>query len=148
MKKIVTTLLLIATLFCIIACKNTAPTSGIVTVVIRGETDAVYNVDLAEVQVTDGVLSILQYLKDEKGIALEYEDSGYGAFLTKCGSLKQDLSKNEYLYLYTSVQSDFDVSGYATTQDFNGKTLTSAGVGLTQMQICDGAIILIATMKF
>ena len=54
----------------------------------------------------------------------------------------------EFIYLYTSVAKDFDVSEYASTVEYQGKTLTSSGVGVSSMSVEDGAIIYITIIKY
>lgn len=54
------------------------------------------------------------------------------------------LGANEFIYLYTSVEKDKDVTQYALTVDWwMGTTLTSSGVGASQMTIEDGCTVLI-----
>ena len=66
--------------------------------------------------------------------------------LYKVGSLEP--TAPEYIYLYTSVTADFDVSQYATTIDVDGKTLTNSGVGAADMTIEDGCVIYVGTIVF
>ncbi len=54
------------------------------------------------------------------------------------------LGSNEFIYLYTSVEKDKDVTQYALTVDWwMGTTLTSSGVGASQMTIEDGCTVFI-----
>ena len=46
------------------------------------------------------------------------------------------------------LEKDFDVSEYATTVDYDGKTLTNSGVGVSQMSVKEGCTILITTISF
>ena len=46
------------------------------------------------------------------------------------------------------MEKDFDVSEYATTVDYDGKTLTNSGVGVSQMSVKEGCTILITTISF
>lgn len=50
-----------------------------------------------------------------------------------------------YIYLYTSVESDFDTSEYAKTMTFGDTELCNSGVGANDMSIVPGAIIYIGT---
>ena len=54
----------------------------------------------------------------------------------------------EYIYLYTSVESDFDTSEYAKTMTFGDTELCSSGVGANDMSIGPGAIIYIGTITY
>lgn len=51
----------------------------------------------------------------------------------------------EYIYIYTSVESDFDTSEYAKTMTFGDTELCSSGVGANDMSIVPDAIIFIGT---
>jgi hypothetical protein len=135
---------LFAALACVIAaCCLSACTdreqklTGTMTLVVEGQPPVEYGVELKNVKITQGVMSILEYLK--KTLALEYTASD--GFLTKVGSLSPE--GNSYICIYTSVKKDFDVSGseYVTTIEFNGQTLTSSGVGASDMTIETGCII-------
>ena len=66
--------------------------------------------------------------------------------MSAVGDLKQE--GNRYIYLYTSVEEDFDVSEYKSTVEYKGQTLTSAGVGAKDMHVKDGAVIYIGTITF
>ena len=68
--------------------------------------------------------------------------------INKVGSLENNDETWEYIYLYTSVAQDVDVSEYATTVEYKGQTLTSSGVGASDMHLEDGAIIYIGTIIF
>lgn len=125
---------------------TTAPAVKTMTLVVGTETPTAYTVELDKVEITEGVMSVLAYLKTTEGLDYASDDTGYGAFLTKVGALEQ--ADGKYIYLYTSVEKDIDVSQYATTVEFEGKTLTSAGVGASEMTIEDCCIIYIGTITF
>lgn len=125
---------------------TTQATVETMTLVIGTETPVTYSVDLGKVEITDGLMSVLEYLKTTENLEYTSDDTGYGAFLTKVGALEQ--KDNSYIYLYTSVEKDMDVSQYATSVDFEGKTLTSSGVGASEMTVEDGCIIYVGTVTF
>lgn len=118
------------------------------TVILGTEPSVVYTVDLDDVEITNGLISVLDYLKEKEGLEVVYEDSGYGAYLTQIGDIKQDAANGVYIYLWTSVEKDFDVSQYATTVTVNGMTLTSSGVGASQMTVEEDCVIYIGTVTF
>ena len=72
---------------------------------------------------------------------IEYEI--VDGFLTSVGDLAPE--PPEYIYLYTSVESDFDTSEYAKTMTFGDTELCGSGVGANDMSIVPGAIIFIGT---
>lgn len=142
MGRILTLVLVIAIALCALASCGENSKNGIVTVVIGTETPTEYKVNMDKVEGTDGLLSVLAYLKIEKN--LTYVEAG--GYLTEVGDLKQEGST--YIFLYTSVEEDFDVSSYATTMEYKGQTLTSSGVGAKDMHMTDGAVIYIGTISW
>ena len=40
---------------------------------------------------------------------------------------------NTFVYIYTSVEADFDVSEYKSEVEYEGKTLVSSGKGFSEM---------------
>lgn len=125
---------------------TTAPAVKTMSLVVGTDEPTAYTVEIDNVEITDGLMSVLEYLKTTEGLEYTSDDTGYGAFLTKIGALEQ--KDNTYIYLYTSVEKDMDVSQYATTVEFEGKTLTSSGVGASEMTIEDGCTIYIGTINF
>ena len=71
-----------------------------------------------------------------------------GTMVSKIGNLENDYTNGVYIYLYTSVAADQDVSSYATTKEYNGMTLVSSGVGLSDMSAPDGAVIYVGTIFY
>lgn len=130
------------------ACGREQEASGVCTVVIGGESETVYEVNLDKVEIKEGLISVLEYLKTEKGLTYKTTDGGYGAYLTEVGEVKEDGANGVYIYIYTSVEKDFDVSAYATTKAYKKTLLTSAGVGASQLTIENGAIFYIGTVQY
>ena len=135
-------LLLALTLVCLVfvACNREEKSeTGFCTIVLEGDPAVEYRVNLDKVTGTDGLLSALDYLKETEGLTYS-ADAG---FLTEVGSIKQDATAGKYVYIWTSVEKDFDVSAYASTKSYGDATLTSTGVGAKDMTLTDGAIIYI-----
>lgn len=144
--KVLILVLIVSMVFALVGCITpTADTEGTMTLVV-GEKE--YTVDLSKVKVEKGLISILDYLKENEGLVYEATYSEYGAMLTKVNELEQDYTTNTYLYIYTTVQKDADVSEYAETKEYKGTTLTSAGVGASSMSLEKDCIILISTMTY
>lgn len=144
--KIIILVLIIAMVLAFVGCiKPTADTEGTMTLVV-GETE--YIVDLSKVKAENGLISVLDYLKETQGLVYEATYSEYGAMLTKVNELEQNVTTSTYLYIYTTVQKDIDVSEYATTKEYKGTTLTSSGVGASTMSLEKDCIILISTMTY
>lgn len=125
---------------------TTNTTVETMTLVIGTETPVSYTVELDKLGEGDGIMPVLEYLKTAQGVDYASDDTGYGAFLTKVGELEQH--DNVYIYLYTSVEKDMDVSQYATTIEFGGKTLTSSGVGASEMTIEPDCVIYVGTITY
>ena len=118
---------------------------GYCKIVLGDENKTEYEIDLDLVKTDNGLLSVLDYLKETKGLTYSCDASG---FLTEVGNVKQDTTAGVYIYLYTSVVKDQDVSQYATTVKYNDFTLVSAGVGTKDMTISKDAIIYIGTISW
>lgn len=131
------------TLLSLTACGGTdnSGTEGTLTLVIFDEVAVEYEVDLSALGEGKGLMPVLSYLSENEGLTYTATDGGYGAYLTALGTLKESAIEGKYLYVYTSVEDDFDVSSYAMTVEYNGKTLTSSGVGISEMTVTDGAVI-------
>ena len=124
------------------ACNNESDSSGEMTLVVAGDSITKYEVNLDDVEITEGLVSVLKYLEEKEG--LEYEIAG--TYLNKVGEVENNAAnaaEGKYLYIYTSVQSDIDVSQFASTVEYEGETLTSSGVGASEMRIEDGCVIYI-----
>ena len=139
MKKILALILALAMLVCIFtACSQNDP-EGNATLVIATEEKQVYDIPLSKLGEGKGLMPAFEYLKTEKG--LEFDASmGY---LNSIGGLANDYDTGSYIYIYTSVEKDFDVSEYKEEITYEGTTLVSSGVGFEDMSLVDGAIIYI-----
>lgn len=153
MKKIISLIALILLISLIamtfVACGGDVDESGFMTLVVKnGDDIKAYKVDLSKIsdESNTGVMAVLEYLKNNNNLTYTSQESAYGAYLTQVNSLKEE--NGNYIYLYTDVEKDFDVSEYATTVDYDGKTLTNSGVGVSQMSVKEGCTILITTISF
>lgn len=147
-KKLSALLLALILMLSFAACGSEQKSAGQCTIVVGGQEEKVYSVPLNALSVDKGLISVLDYLKENEGLDVEYTESATGAFLTKVGECEQDEKSGVYVYIYTSVEKDFDVSEYKKTMDYKGTALTSSGVGASQMTVCDGAIVYIGTIKY
>ena len=146
MKKIVSFLLVLTFMLALSACGNTQDVNGSCRVVIMGETATQYSVDLSKVEVSEGVFSLLKYLKDNENLTLEFNSGAYGAELTKLGALSPN--DNEYICVWTSVSKDFDVSSWAQTTTYDGVSLTTSGLGVSSMTVEDNAVYYFSLVSF
>ena len=137
------------------SCGGEIDERGSCTVVIaEGEQTAVFEASLEELAGEEGAIAALDYLVEVGKITYISEDGGYGAYLTEVSAtdgsalVKQDYAENRYIYIYTSVEADMDVTSYAETVEYEGMTLTSTGVGISEMSLPDGAVIYITTIVY
>ena len=86
----------------------------------------------------------LMELFDECGIEYTAADG----FLYSVEDLSPDGTNGEYIYIYTSVVSDFDTSANAEEIEYDGVTLVSSGVGAAEMTIEAGAVVYIGTIIY
>lgn len=146
---ILTLALVLSLVFAFAACVNEnkdTPASGegtfkVVLVPKEGEAQ-VYTVDIALLEGNlTGEAAIMQ-LVGNHGVSVSWTDSTYGKYLSAIGCV-QPTEANEYVQLFTTVQKDVDVSQYAVTIDYDGKQITSSGVGISQMSVEKDCVILI-----
>lgn len=148
MKKILVGIMLSLVLIMSVACAKTpVEQAGSVTVAIGGDTVLEYTVDLGEVEISQGVFSVLKYLNENENLELEWTGDGNSVFLTKVGNICEDKSKGEYIYVYTTVEKDFDVL-YGIKTTHKDVELTSSGVGVAEMTVQDGAIYYFGIIKW
>ena len=150
LRKIATLLLALSIMLCafsLTAC-NTGDvdqsTSGSVTLVVKGAEEKSYTVSLDGLSLDKGLVSVLDALKAEGKLDYGITDT----FLDYVGDVKNDYEKGEYVYIYTSVTADQDVSEYKETVTYQGTELVSAGVGAIEMTVEDGAIFYVSTVKW
>lgn len=138
-------LVLCAVLVPLSSCKEKS-VKGFCTVVIATEPEQSYKVNLDKVDPANrGLISVLDYLaKNEK----DFKYAEQAGFLSEVQTLKNDAAAGVYIYLYTSVEKDQDVSEYKAEKEYNGTKLISSGVGADQMHMEDGAIIYIGTISW
>ena len=118
---------------------------GYVTVVVENAdgTYDVYKATLEEVEnKNEGAKGVIEHLNKSESnpLALEMNESTYGAYVVGIGSLKEDFASNAYVMVYTSVATD-SYEG-APTVDYEGVTMYQSGVGLSGMSVEAGTVIL------
>ncbi|MBR2965053.1 MAG: hypothetical protein IKC34_00720 [Clostridia bacterium] len=147
MKRILSLILVAVMLLSLVACGGTLAEQGDVSVVIenRDGTYTVYKAYLEDVENKgEGVYGVIQYLMERENnpLTADIVDSTYGAYVNAIGSLTPDVTKNEYVCLYTSLERDFDTSDYVKELEYEGITLKTSGFGFTSMSAEKGTVIL------
>ncbi len=110
--------------------------SDTMTLVVKGDFERELKLDGLKKDVT---LTELLELND-----IEFRITN--GMLYKVGKLEPE--PPEYIYVYTSVESDFDVTEYATEMTYNEVRLVSAGVGAEKLKIEAGAVIYIGSTRW
>ena len=139
--KILALLLVLAMMsLALTACLGGVDDEGFCTVVlVDGDNSQEYSVDLSKVTGDDGLYSVLRAMNAE-GMPLVIESG----MLMTVGSLVPDAQAHEYIRIYTSVVSDFDVSDWFAETEYNGTRLGTSGFGATDMQVVNGGIYYLA----
>ncbi len=118
-------------------------TAGNVTLVIATEEKQVYDIPLSRLGEGKGLLPAFAYLNEEKGFEYDID----GTMINSIGGLANDYDLGRFIYIFTSVEADFDVSEYKEEMEYDGKPLVSSGVGFNEMTLVGGAVIYIGLVK-
>jgi|GEM_PF-5805921 len=106
-----------------------------------------YAVNIDDVDITEGALSVLVYLNENYDVPLSYSASAYGAFLTGFGSLSAE--GNAFIALYTTNADDQNVPGeYTKELNIDGKSFVTAGVGVSSMHVIGGESVYLTLETF
>ena len=143
MKKLIALMLVAFAVFALCACGGTddEQAEGKATIVVYSSEPTKYTVDLSELEGEKTVLAAMEYLNENKGVALTYSTSEYGAYVTEFASLKSDPLSGKYIGFHTSVKKDWDISATATEKYYMGTRLITSGVGVSSAALVDEAII-------
>lgn len=148
--KIFTALILITLLATMLfACVDTTQdTKGTMTLVLfDGDYSEEFTVDLQELadsnQKSTGLIAVLDFLKAKGKVTYTADSTG---MLSQVNEVKKQ--GNKWVYLYTDVQKDFDVTEWASTIEYKGKTYNNSGVGAKEMSIVKDCTIVISTITF
>ena len=144
-------MLVFCLLFSLVGCGGgSVMDEGVSYVVIENRDGSYeeYEVDLSLLtEHSSGGLSLLKYLGEKEGgivYSVNY-GGGYGGYINSIGSLYP--GANEYISIYTSESSDFAVpTEYMPTVSevqYKETTLKYSGVGISDMSIKDGTVILL-----
>ena len=141
------TLAMILAALCLFSCSPKVDEEGDVLVVIEFEdgTAKEYELLLEKVENKDeGAAGILEYLKnrEEDPLSLNMSDSTYGKYIHGIGGIEEDTAANKYVMVYTSVEKDFGTWEGVGELTYKGRTLKNAGVGVSEMTVESGMIIL------
>jgi hypothetical protein len=128
------------------ACGSKDAMEGTMTFVIQeGETDKTYSVDFKKMEAThdSSFLDVLNYLKENEDLNLKTSGTGIMTFIDEIGTLTSDYTNDDYIYIYTSIEKDKDVSTYGIEFTYKETKLYSSGLGIYSMRVQDGCTVLI-----
>ncbi len=91
---------------------------------------------------------VLTYLQQENVLEMEFIDDQYGKYLTKLDVLQQDATAGKYLSVYTSDKDNHSVWAGATTYTVGDVTLAPASVGITELPVGSGTVLLFELITY
>lgn len=150
LKKLLTVFaVMVAFAFVLAGCGDPTvkPLDGTATVVIDGSQQKVYTVDLKKNGFTteDRGWDLVIWLADNEELSFTASSSAYGKYFTSIGELREDAASYTYISVYTSVEKDFSTYEPVLKVDYEGKTLTMSGVGISGMHLESGCVIYFTT---
>ena len=154
-KKLIAATLLIMALTALAACGDGDKLTGTAKLVVDGETDKVYSVNLGDGGFTDAdtVYDLIVYLAEEQGLTFSASSSssaeyGYDAFITAIGPLTP--SGSQYIAFYHNKQADADVSGadYAKPIEYDGTTLYYSGLGAGGVKLTNDIVVYFTMLTY
>ena len=154
MKKIFKVLcMLIVVVVCLCGCVDkptpttldslTIPTlkDGQIAIILRdGNTYTNYVINLKSSQTT--AQDALEQLQQDYQVEVVWQESQYGAFLTKIGNLQQDESNGKYIMVLTSDAQNHGNWAGVVTYNVGDVSITDASVGVTELTVSSGTILL------
>lgn len=146
-KRILSAVLLICMVLCVLASCGQVGEAGDVTVVIENRDGEykVYKTYLENVEnKKNGAVGVIENLmaREENPLSADIVSSTYGAYVNSIGDIVPDASKNEYVSVYTSCETDFSTYEGVNTIYYEDVTLKTSGVGLSFMKVEAGTVIL------
>jgi len=147
-KKLLALLLVVVSIFALAGCGNGDKLTGEVTIVLVGETEVVYKIDLEEGGFSEGDTgyNALVYLNEKEGVEFSattsFVSNGFDAFVNSIGDLNPVYGSTQYVALFHNVEAKKDVSQWALEDRvFDGTTLYYSGVGVGGLKLKDGLVI-------
>lgn len=144
---VVLCLVCVTSLILLTACDNEGnDLEKTITVVIgEGENATVSTVTTGARYLAD-VLN--EMVNENSDLTLVGTYSAYGLYVTEIGSVKEDALKGEYVYFFTTDTEYQDITEFAVSKEYDGKTLVSATKGVSSLPVKDGETYLIALVSF
>lgn len=120
---------------------------GSATLILTTEGDKLdtYTVLIEDLEQATAI-SLLDYLAENKGLHLVYQDSDWGAYITEVGSLVA--GDNTFINTYTSVQSQWDSGAFFSTTTVLDIEVGTSGVGASELILTDGCVIYMTLASF
>lgn len=83
--------------------------------------------------------TLVQYLANGKEITVDWQESQYGKYINSYSG--KTLADNEFVSVYTSVESDKGTDAYAKNITLGKYTVTTSAVGITSAKVEGGAVL-------
>ena len=154
-KKLIAAALLIMALTAPAACGDGDKLTGTAKLVVDGETDKVYSVNLGDGGFTDAdtVYVLIVYLAVGQGLSF-FSSSfrsplyGFDVFISVIGPLTP--SGSQYIAFYHNKQADADVSGadYAKQIEYDGTTLYYSGLGAGGVKLINDLVVYFTMLTY
>lgn len=153
--KLLALILALAAVFTVFAgCGNGDALEGKATIVLHGQTDTTYELDLKEsgFKQGDNVYTALKWLYDNKDMPFSANtvfDNGFDAFINSVGTLKPTYGTTEYVAFYHNDEDNKDTSIYAQEDIiYNETTLYYSSVGVGGLKLYDGLIVYFTILSY
>ena len=153
-KKLLALVLTLAALFTVLCGCSGDALEGKATVVLHGDTDVVYELDLKECgfKEKDNVYVALKWLYDNKEMPFSanttFNDKGFDAFINSVGDLNPAYNTTQYIAFFHNVESQKDTYGYVDNVTYNNTTLYYSAVGVGGLELTDGLIIYFTILSY
>lgn len=148
---VVLCLVCVTSLILLTACNNNGEGNDLektITVVIgEGENATVSTVTTGARYLAD-VLNEMVNDEDSNLTLVGTYSIAYGLYVTEIGAVKADALKGEYVYFFTTDTEYQEISEFAVSKEFDGKTLVSATKGVSSLPVKDGETYLITLISF
>ena len=117
--------------------------AGEVSLVIESSDGSyeVFDLSLEEVEnKSEGAKGLIEHLSQNNGLKVDMIEGVYGAYVSAIGSISESSVDGIYVMVYTSVKTDAYEG--SPTVEYEGVTLYQSGVGISDMSVAQGTVIL------
>ena len=91
---------------------------------------------------------VIQYLHDQAGLTVDWEDSSYGKMIHRIGGISEDAANSAYIIVFTSVVADQGTYAGVPTREAGDVSIVESGVGVSSMTVEAGAVIYFEVISY